>query len=140
MSTKLTAKDRAALNRAAGMNYAASQSEYYVIYYKRGSPDQQVAGPFDGSFGASHAMTVARDRKTDRIVQRKKTLSCVYGEFELAQIDKNGDIIEDSAAHALARWLVSLDNPDDQAAMEERGELTLADIIKKAREALGPDE
>lgn len=44
---------------------------------------------------------------------------------------------DDEKLGELARWLVSMDDPEDAAGLEERRSVTLTRIIERAREALG---
>ncbi|MEV4454469.1 hypothetical protein [Microbispora sp. NPDC049633] len=129
----LTAEELAALAEL-GSEYQGvrEEYEYFALGRKRGHKKVLAAGPYNW------ALSAAGLRNSQKVVRRKKITS--YTEFEVVEFDENGDAIEDSKAHALARWLVALDDPDDEEALEARRTLNLTEIIKRAREALGEEE
>lgn len=119
-------EELAALNEAAEENGLTKSWEYFILYRKRGNPGVQVGGPF----GLPH-----RSRKDAKLVRRQRITT--YSPFEVVEFDENGDAIEDTRAHALARWLVNLDDPD---WADERATVQLSDIIAKAKAILAAEE
>ncbi|MGW0061372.1 hypothetical protein ACWDTT_15780 [Streptosporangium sandarakinum] len=126
MSENLTAEELAVLNAAAGDNGLVQGWEYYSLYRKQRNPNLLVAGPQDWPFSP---------HKGAKLVRRKKVVA--FGEFEVVGFDDNGDPIEDTAAHAFARYVASFADPENA---EELAGLTVADLIAKAKAVVDEEE